>query len=386
MKKLFYNTVIAGMTIFLSGQEIRHDVTTINVEVPVRVFKGDRFCDHLTMQDFEVYEDGIPQKIEAVYLIKKTDVARKYMPLRQDQSPERYVPQVGRNFVLVFEITDYFPRTKEAVAYFFENVITPQDTLTVVTPVKTYRFNNKALRDIPKKKISSLLNETLRTDITTGCMEYHSMLREYKNLLDSPFSAQETQRLLIQKIREFREMRNLNESRIQAFADHLKHMGGQKFVFLFYQRELFPFPELPFEYLENLELMSELMTLVPQNIDKIKQRFSDSSITINFFYITQPQREIADEYYAMHQGTSWEDISSGIFSTFLEMAKATGGLTESSANIAFALAKGSIASENYYLLYYIPKNFTADGKFREIKVKVKDLNCRIIHRAGYLAD
>ena len=68
------------------------------------------------------------------------------------------------------------------------------------------------------------------------------------------------------------------------------------------------------------------------------------------------------------------------------MAQTTGGLTESSANIAFALEKAAIASENYYLLYYSPKNYSADGKFREIKVKVKGLNCRVMHRAGYIAD
>ncbi len=386
MRKLFIALVIMFMVLLSSAQEIQHGITTINVEVPVRVFKGNRFCDYLTREDFEVYEDGVLQKIEAVYLIKKTDIAREDTSLQPDGAPKRFAPQVGRNFVLVFEITDYFPRIKEAVAYFFENVIAPQDTLTIVTPAKTYRFNNKALQDIPKEKISALLNERLREDITTGCREYHSMLREYKSLWDSSFSAPETQRLLIQKIREFRELRNLSEEKIQKFADHLKNMGGQKFVFLFYQRELFPFPELPFEYFENLELTSELMTLVPQNIDKIKQRFSDSSITINFFYITQPQRELADDYYAIGQGTLWEDVSAGIFNAFLEMAESTGGVAESSANIAFALEKGSIASENYYLLYYSPKNYTADGTYREIKVKVKGLNFRVMHRAGYVAD
>jgi len=33
----------------------------------------------------------------------------------------------------------------------------------------------------------------------------------------------------------------------------------------------------------------------------------------------------------------WEDISAGIFSTFLKMAKSTGGVTESSAKIVTSL-------------------------------------------------
>ena len=192
--------------------------------------------------------------------------------------------------------------------------------------------------------------------------------------------------LLKQKIREFHQLRDLNEKKISAFADYVKNLPGQKFVFLFYQRELLPYPEVPFESYEYLELMGELSTLVPQDIENIKQRFSDSSIAIHFLYITKPQREIAADYNSRQAGVLWEDISAGIFSTFLEMAQSTGGLTESSANIAFTLEKAAAASENYYLLYYSPKNYRADGRFRKIKVKVKGQDCRVTHRAGYYAD
>jgi hypothetical protein len=44
------------------------------------------------------------------------------------------------------------------------------------------------------------------------------------------------------------------------------------------------------------------------------------------------------------------------------------------------------ASENHYLLYYSPKEFIADGKFRRIEVKVKGKNYKVFHRAGYIAD
>lgn len=386
MKKFVLITAAVHMIVFLSAQELQHDAVAINVEVPVRVFKGNQFLDHLTIDDFDIYEDGVLQKLEAVYLIKKTDIAREDTAMEKADARKRYAPQVARNFVLIFEVTDYLPKMKEAVTFFFENVISPQDALTVVTPVKTYRFNKKALVDMPGDKISALLNEKLRKDITTGCMEYHSMLRDYKSLMDSAYPLDQKRYLLRQKIREFHQLRDLNEKKIQDFAEHVKNMPGQKFVFLFYQRELFPYPDLPFESFEQMELMSELMTLVPQNVEKIKQSFSDSSITIHFLYITRPQREIAAEYNSRAPGVMWEDISAGIFSTFLEMAQSTGGLTEASSNIAFTLEKAAEASENYYLLYYSPKNYTTDGKFREIKVKVKGQNYRVTHRAGYFAD
>jgi VWFA-related protein len=204
--------------------------------------------------------------------------------------------------------------------------------------------------------------------------------------MSSGFPLDQKLYLLRQKIREFRQIRDLNEKKIFDFAEYLKDISGQKHVFLFYQRELFPYPEVPFESYEYLELMSELATLIPQNIDRIKQSFSDSSIAIHFLYITKPQKEIASEYNSRQQGVVWQDISEGIFNTFREMSQSTGGLTESSANIAFTLEKAAAASENYYLLYYSPKNYVADGEFREIKVRVKDQNYRVMHRAGYIAD
>jgi VWFA-related protein len=386
MRKGIFITGVLFLILFASGQEIQEEAIAINIEVPVRVFKGNKFIDDLNIEDFEVYEDGIQQKIEAVYLINKTTIEREVTEMEKEEAQNRYTPQVSRNFVLLFEVTDYMPKMKEAIAFFFENVITLQDNLTVVTPMKTYRFNKKALADIPREKISALLIEKLKKDITIGCREYHSLLRDYKSLMSSNFPLDQKLYLLRQKIREFRQLRNLDEKKIYGFAEYLKNVSGQKHVFLFYQRELFPYPEIPSESYEYLELMSELATLIPQNIDRINQIFSDSSIAIHFLYITKPQREIEGDYNSRQQGVVWQEISNGIFNTFFEMAQSTGGMTESSANIAFALEKAAGASENYYLLYYSPKNYVADGKFRKLEVKIKGKNYNITHRAGYIAD
>jgi hypothetical protein len=35
--------------------------------------------------------------------------------------------------------------------------------------------------------------------------------------------------------------------------------------------------------------------------------------------------------------------------------------------------------------YFKPKEYKADGKFHEIKVKVRSGNYRVTHRAGYIA-
>ncbi|UCE22401.1 MAG: hypothetical protein JSV46_09400 [Candidatus Aminicenantes bacterium] len=77
MKKLIFVTLIAGLSLAVLAQQITHESLVINIEVPVRVFKGGQFVEDLTINDFSIFEDGKPQQIEAVYLIKKTDIQRE---------------------------------------------------------------------------------------------------------------------------------------------------------------------------------------------------------------------------------------------------------------------------------------------------------------------
>ena len=82
------------------------------------MFKGSTFIDNLTIDDFEVYEDGKLQKIEAVYLIKKTKIERE-----EEVTKKKFTPEVSRNFIFVFEIRDYFPKIGEVLDYFFNDVV-----------------------------------------------------------------------------------------------------------------------------------------------------------------------------------------------------------------------------------------------------------------------
>ena len=68
------------------------------------------------------------------------------------------------------------------------------------------------------------------------------------------------------------------------------------------------------------------------------------------------------------------------------MALATGGFVETSANAAFLMKNAVESSENYYLLYYTPRPYKKDEKFHKIVVKVKDKDCRVTHRLGYIGN
>jgi len=381
LKKIFLVSMIAVLGSVFFTQEIQHETIVVNIEVPVRVFDGGKFVENLTIDDFEVYEDGQSQEIVALYLIKKKIVKE----LKKGDTT--LTPEVSRHFFLLFELIEYLPKIGEVVDYFFKNVILPGDTLQIATPMKTYNFNKKAFEVLPKEEIATQLKEKIRKDVVLGSSRYRNLLRDYEYLRRLNLGpGQEDLKFQMKMIylRQLRDLTYFDVTKFLKFADFLKKLEGQKYVFLFYQKETMPIPgELtsPDGY-ESLELF-DLQRTISFDVEKVKQAFSDSSISSHFVYITKDAKD--DEGRGLARGNV-VDQSPEIFSAFSEMAQATGGTVESSANAAFSFQKVVDASESYYLLYYRPSNYKKDGKFHNIKVKVRKKSYRVTHRAGYFAN
>ena len=390
MKRFIFliSILIFGSAFF--AQDIQHQVGVVNIEVPVRVFKGNTFIDDLTIGDFEIYEDNILQKIEAVYLIKKNSIKKL-------EGEQQFSPKITRNFVLLFEITEYLPKIEKSIDYFFNYVIQPGDSLMVITPMKTYNFNSEAIKKLPKDIIINQLKGKLRKDTQLGNSEYWSVIKELKtNLLDPDLDMEAKLQNYESNLHRLEGMRTINGKKLLEFANYLKSLEGQKHVFLFYQKELIP--KIDYKTIMQIESINQIPELtmkiyelfdfykrdVAFDVDKVKQAFSDSLISIHFLLITAQRPQMQSLEYS--NTIRMEEQTEDIYSAFSEMAKATGGLIDSSANAAVSFEKAVEASENYYLLYYSPKNYEANGKFKTIKVKLKNMKYRITHRAGYIAN
>ncbi|UCE21045.1 MAG: hypothetical protein JSV46_02080, partial [Candidatus Aminicenantes bacterium] len=393
----------------LFAQQVTHETLVINIEVPVRVFKGGQFVDTLTIDDFEVYEDGKLQKLEAVYLIKKTDIERK-------EEKKEFTPDTTRTFYLFFEITEYSPRIRDAMDYFMQNVLGPEDNLIVVSPLKTYEMSSKALKYKSKEAIVDDLISLLRKDAMIGSGEYRSAFNELTRItralagamaisemgqdqsFDSEFASMPDEVKLEMILASYRNvltrlqhLRYIDEAKLLDFAKTLKNKEGQKCVFLFYQREFVPQIEPKIlaqtmgEYQNSQNISQDLDNLfysyrreIGFDVTRVKQAYSDSSASIHFMFFSKPADQIP--------GIVFEEHSEDIFTAFTQMATATGGMTESSSSPYVLFQKATDSFENYYLLYYTPLNYRRDGQFKNIKVRVKDTGFNVIHRAGYFAN
>lgn len=374
----------------LSAQQEKHDVSVINIEVPVRVFKGDAFIDNLKLDDFEVYEDGKLQKIEAAYLVKKLNIRK--------EEGKKFAPQVSRTFVLLFQMTDYLPEVEDAMDYFFDEVMTPQDNLIVVTSMRTYNLRGSAWEFKTRQEVSEQLKGIVRRDAEIGGSQYRNLIRELEENMLGDLELDQKLFLYSQTLKSLENLRYVDEKKLLEFSDFLKAKEGQKYVFLFYQKELLPqidtstlnqLMSLSQDRQDTLQQLSDLFSLysrdIPFKVDMVKKVYADSSISIHFLFLTKTQTTLS--VTSMRRSfMQMRERSEDIYSAFKEMARATGGLTESSADAASSFQKAVDAAENYYLLYYTPENYTKDGKFKEIKVRVKNKDYRVLHRAGYFAD
>jgi VWFA-related protein len=373
MKKLVFIIGVFVLGLILLAQELQHETGVINIEVPVRVFTKGKFVEELALKDFELYEEGVLQKIEALYLIKKTVIEKEETELDTKQAGKIFMPETSRTFILMFEMMDYFPEIRETLDYFFENVISPGDSLFVITPLKTYTYEKEFLDETPSEEIADQTNKKLRKDIKSVAMEYKSMINDLQWLAktDNPLKAEAADKIF-EKIIDYR---HFDDKKLMKFKDQLKEIEGQKYVFLFYQKQIIPLPP---------EFAVDREKRIFFNSKKIKQSYADSSININFIFLTKTKQSGITRTSSTKM--VMDDLSAKMYGALREVAEATGGITDSSANIAASFQQAAVSSENYYLLYYTPKDYKADGEFKNIAVKIKGKNYKITHRAGYIAN
>jgi hypothetical protein len=399
----------------LAAQDIRHVSRVVNIEIPVRVFKGDVFIEDLNLDDFEVFEDGVPQKIEAVYLVKKTHVERS-------QERSKFNPATGRHFYLFFELSDYDPRIGGALEHLVRNVLIPGDNLAIVTPMKTYRMKSETFEILGPDRVISQLVGLIRRDAMVGNSLYRDTLKELTGLsramasaislavqdpanptgrivdsiaTSSPIDPSVTVDEVLQRYADVLErinrMRSVDQKKLLEFASHLRELDGQKAVFLFYQREYIPkidpkilntYSSLYMDRPDILQTVAGLFDFFRResslDVDFVKKAFAAASTSVHFLFYTRPMESVP--------GVIMEEQSEDIYAPFIEMAQATGGYYDASSNPLMLMRNALTASENYYLLYYTPKELTVDSRFRSVEVKVRSGGYRVSHRAGYIAD
>jgi hypothetical protein len=394
------------------GQTLQEESLVVNVEVHVRVFRGNTFVDTLKAGDFVLTENGVPQKIEAVYFIRNREIERR-------EEGKKFRPDTGRNFYLFFEVTEYVPKLDEALRYFVNEVLVPGDNIVLVTPMKTYRMLGEAIAAKRREDILNQIQGLLRRDTGVGISEYREIIQEMERLakalsqqiaaspsattsdaltgMDAWTTPENDGRPIEDLLQRYSDLldrlelvRSFDPQKLIDLSVYLKGVEGQKWVFLFYQREFMPKIEsrILHQYIELYQDRPNIQHTISRIFDfyrreltfdpKLIQRaFADAAVSSHFLFISSPPETVP--------GIQLEEQSDDVYSAFREISHASGGFLESSANPAELMRKAVEVSESYYLLYYSPQKYVRDGKFKEIKVRLKAPGLRAVYRLGYFA-
>ncbi|MGZ4887298.1 MAG: VWA domain-containing protein [Candidatus Aminicenantales bacterium] len=377
------------------------------VEVRVRVSDGGRFVDGLGLKDFEILENGLPQSVNALYVVHGQKIDR-----REESQPAE--PSVARSYYLLFQAVDWDPRLAEAIDYLFSSVLLPGDTMTLVTPMKPYSLQKDALATKPKEALSKGMQNILRKDIQKGGGEYRDVIKTLRRVANAIEGPQKTAQDDIEsdtsssdfglgqqldfyrnEIKRMESIRLVDENKLVAFAESIKSRPGQKTVYLFYEREFRPeispmtMQVLLSQYQDDPTVQGNVMDLFQFykrestfSADRVKKAFADADISFHFIFMDKKSQHVF--------GGSMHEQSEDIFPGFRELALSTGGLSEISQNPAASFKRAAASTESYYLLWYTPVNRAADGGFRPIQVSVKAKNpagkdYAVSSRLGYYA-
>ncbi len=402
VKKIFGCLMVV---LLAAGFSLTQEPAARNIEITVRVLDGNQFVDNLTIDDFEIYENSIRRNINALFLTEKAQI------IRQDiKQPVK--PALGRHFCFLFQITDYNPRISEGMAYFFNNIFQPGDSIMLITPLKQYSLSSKAMEIKSREDIVKDIINVIRRDTLSGSAEYNSAIIDLRQIVSSISSASGGQQTMYQTsidttqsssytnpleqllpnyretLEKLENTRIVNEESFLAFANHFKSLKGQKIAFLFYQREFRPeldsttMNRLVSNNQDNPALLGQIQELFQvyyrdsnMNVEHMKQVFADSSVMMNLLFFNKTPEQIPGVYM--------REQSEDLYQIFSELAQSTGGIVNSAQNPDAALKSVSDIADKCYLLYYYSPLSDIESKFKNIDVVVKGAKYRILHRQGY---
>ncbi|MGH9158891.1 MAG: VWA domain-containing protein [Vicinamibacteraceae bacterium] len=372
----------------------RTEVNYVEVDVSVTDEKGN-FVRGLTRDDFQIFEEKIPQKIatftEVAIPVERTETTLfDGKPLPRDTASNQQ-PLDGRIYVMVLDdVHTHALRSslvKKAASEFIEKHLGRNDLAAVVysggrTDAGQEFTSNKLL-------LAQAVNRFMGRKIRSATLE---RLDAYNRQRGTPPADNNRQGKGIQDPLDFERAYNARTAMgsLENIAKYLNNVQGRRKAILFFSEGL--------DY-DTLDVMGDIQRNASDVLYAMKDAIAAATQNNVAFYTIDPRglgAMFGDESIEMTAPP--EDPAYGISTQSLEsearrsqdslrtLAEETGGLAAVNTN-DFATAYDRIvrANSHYYLLGYYPKYGRRDGRFRRIEVRVKRPGVKVMARKGYLA-
>lgn len=383
------------------------DVNLVNVEVYVTDKKGNR-VHGLTVDDFELFEDGRPVKITNFYSVADGRSVQETMPTLDRPQPTDEPSQTARPGA-----ADTIPESQRlSLIVYIDNLhIRPFNRNKVMAKVRSF-LNTKVPAGSQVMLVTFERSLKIRQPFTPDFSLVSNQTYELEEL--SAFTVQrETERDNIIK----RILRTSNATEAESHADfYAKSVYNDLEISIRGMREMIsslaglPGRKALLYVSDGLEMRAgeDLFQLVAQEHPELQNRGA-ISMQANRYNVRRSYQEVVAHananrvtFYTIeaaglrsHSSLSAERAG-GVSTievdftyqmnrqeTLLMLADDTGGLaTINTNNFAGALEKIAEDFSSYYSLGYLPAH-SGDGRFHRIEVKVRKKGLKVRHRDGY---
>jgi VWFA-related protein len=373
------------------------------VEVDVRVFdKSGRFIADLIRDDFELLEDGVPQRLDASQLIAGAGLARPSSPLdllpaasaqTATGSPQTWIFAFDTNHLVAGA---GFDRARKAVEEFIANRL-PEGTMAGI--VADGRIINNRLTSLRSELLAALKTVRANPEIVGRRRE---LRRDWPRLQDeweavqiSDGDAEALKRAVWRLCND-----DPDACKNPGFDPALLVMEKARRHHMAIERSTQETLRFINGLASGLGRMPGLKTIVLVSDGFGTEKMQDSVR----YAVGQSTRGGARIYSidvrGLNRNPGGGDIERGIIDDSYgptvpfdmqadglnSLAVDTGGLMiRNENNIGRALDTIAADSSTYYLLGYRPSNQNMNGQFRKISVRVKGQGVSVRARAGYLA-
>jgi len=260
------------------------------------------------------------------------------------------VPQEGsmpRNFVVLFDILNYTRDVGDAVTFFYAQVLAPDDQLIIYTPARAYGFSKNTLAK-PKRELSEAMKEKLRGDTAACGTSYKIILNEMRNQVGALEGGQTTSAdalsgvknsltMYRQDMENLRTLRKVNEPLLMKIVEMFKTQPGKNQMVMIYEAEFRPIPNK--DTLSRLRAIPEIAFIVaelfssddqksPLDAQKFIDILREAKASLHFLYIKPKDKSSVQDF---------KEHSADMYDVFSKIAKATGGIVETTASPEAAL-------------------------------------------------
>ena len=244
-----------------------------------------------------------------------------------------------RNILLIFDLKDYKVEIERAVECFFNNELTSDDQLIVITPArKLYSFSKNTLQG-SKEQIITKIKDALKKHTVVYASEYRAIYDQledivrlieddqsngYSSSITSYLNDYEANRMQLYRIRMITQSMLLQLSEIYKKT---KETSDNQ-IYLFFEKEMRPIPSK--ETLEILranrdisfravEVFLEEKPEMNIELDKVLDEFKQANIKFNLIYINPNVRS--------HYKFQWRENSDDLYEAMSKLVRETGGIT-----------------------------------------------------------